>query len=140
MSNTFLTIEELATEVSQLNGQELVEVFAGGKSNKAKVVNLRKFNSYDVAIGTSTQLSIDNQVTTINNSTSTAKTITLPNNLPAGRAMTLVVVIRGKAGAITWDSRIKWSGSTAPTLANSVTVAVLLWDGTATHGNTGASY
>lgn len=123
-----------------VDGDEYVEIFQDGKSVRVSVDDLRKFNSYSVGVGTSTTLSIDNTVTTIDNTAATAKTITPPSNLPANRAMTLVVVIRGKAGAITWGPGINWSGNMAPVLADNVTVVVLLWDGTAVHGSAGPSY
>ena len=137
--NIYKTIGELV-EVANKTGNDYVELFQDGKSYKIKISELTKFDSYNVAIGNTTQLDINHTVFTINNTTAGAKTIALPANLPAGRACTIIVVIRGKAGTVTWDANIKWAANTAPVLANTVTIGVLLWDGISVHGSAGASY
>lgn len=135
----FKTIADLAAAGAK-TGAELVEVSQGGLSRKMPVAALAKFNSYDVAIGNTTQLNTDNQVFVIQNTEASPKAVTLPAVLPAGRAMTLVVVIYGKVGAVTWDALIKWNGGAAPVMGNAVTTAVLLWDGANVHGNSAATY
>lgn len=58
----------------------------------------------------------------------TAKTITI-SNLPAGRAMTVVVKFIGKGGAMTWPSPMAWSNGTSPSLGNTRTILTFFWDG-----------
>lgn len=99
-----------------------------------------EFDSYDVAIGNTTQLSLDKQVFVIQNGDASTKTIALPAVMPASRATTLLVVVYGKVGAVTWDARINWGGGTVPVLGDTNTIVALLWDGTKVHGNIGATY
>jgi hypothetical protein len=139
VGNIYKTIGELV-EAANKSGNDFVELFQNGKSYRIKVSELLKFNAYDVAIGNTTQLNLNNTVFTIDNTDASAKAITLPTNLPANRACTIIVVIRGKVGTVTWDANIKWSDNTAPTLANTVTIGILLWDGISVHGSAGASY
>ena len=137
--NIYKTIGELV-QAANKSGDDFVELFQDGKSYKVKVSELIKFNAYDVAIGNTTQLDLNNTVFTIDNTTASAKAITLPANLPVDRACTIIVVIRGKIGAVTWDASINWSAGTAPVLGDNVTLGILLWDGTSVHGSAGASY
>lgn len=139
MSVIYKTISEL--DPTQTNeSDDCLEVFQSGKSYKIKSSDLVKRDSYSLGVGTSTQLNIDNGVFTIDNSSASAKTILLPADLPVGRATTIVVVIRGKAGAVTWDAGINWSEGNAPKLGNTVTIGILLWDGVSVHGTPGATY
>lgn len=60
-------------------------------------------------------------------------------NLPANRAMTLVVFVRGNTGNITWPAEVKWNNTLAPTLSTTFTNLVFFWTGTEIIGSTGAS-
>lgn len=135
----FKTIGQL-DDAGPKTAEDLIEVFQNGESKKMTLADAIKFNAYDVGVGSSTQISNDNTITIVDNDTNTAKAIALPAQMPAGRGRTYIVVIRGNAGVVTWDDDINWSGNTAPTVAPQITVAVLLWDGTAVHGSAGASY
>ncbi|URC22127.1 collagen-like protein [Serratia phage vB_SmaM-ChuuTotoro] len=77
---------------------------------------------------------------TLDNSTNTAKTISF-TNVPTNEYMLpLTIVIKGKAGALTWPANVKWSGGSAPTYADNKTVIVMLWDGTEFIGTLGPNY
>jgi hypothetical protein len=69
-----------------------------------------------------------------NNVNSTAKDISLTTNPGNTRSMTVVVVIRGTAGVVTYSTgtggAIKWNGGSPPALTGYKTVVTLLWDGT----------
>ena len=52
----------------------------------------------------------------------------------------LTIVIKGKAGALTWPANVKWSGGAVPTYGDNKTVIVMLWDGTEFIGTLGPNY
>jgi aromatic ring-cleaving dioxygenase len=99
-----------------------------------------RLNTYDLVVSSATtvlDLSVS-QVFTIDNSTN--RTITIVNPPAATRAMTVVIVINGSTGAITWPANVFWNQGAAPTLGTTTTVVTLLWDGTRWIGTTGASF
>lgn len=59
---------------------------------------------------------------------STPRTISLTNAPGANRAMTIVVHITGNS-AVTWPAEIDWDEGEAPTLGDTKTKVVLMWDG-----------
>lgn len=77
---------------------------------------------------------------TLDNTSNTAKTISF-TNVPTNEFMLpLTIVIKGKAGALTWPASVKWSGGNVPTYGDSKTVIVMLWDGTEFIGTLGPNY
>lgn len=77
---------------------------------------------------------------TLDNTGATAKTISF-TNVPTNEYMLPIsIVIKGKAGVLTWPSNVKWSGSTAPTYGEAKTVVVILWDGEEFLATVGPSY
>ena len=88
------------------------------------------FDRYDILVNT-TNGAIDantTQVIKVDNTTASAKTVTV-SNAPAGRAMTFVIKVTGKAGTIAYGNTVTWSGGTAPVLGTTQTLVVLFWDG-----------
>lgn len=101
----------------------------------------QQFNHYDLLATATTgacDLTVGN-VFTLDNSTTTAKTISFVSP-PAGRATTVVLLIKGNAGALTWPgaSVVTWSDSMVPELGVKLTNVVLLWDGSSFVGSVGA--
>lgn len=125
------TVADLAAAAAK-DGTELVKVRQGGVDKKMTLADVMAFDKYDLKILASTgALAMDKQqVFTIDNTASTAKTLTF-TGAPAGRAATFIVVIAGKAGAITWPGTnvLTWNADTPPDLGATRTVVVLLWDG-----------
>jgi hypothetical protein len=114
------------------DGSELIEVTQAGVPKKMALAAAIAFDKYDLKVQASTG-ALDfskQQVHTIDNSAATAKTVTF-SGAPAGRAATYVVVILGKAGAVTWPgaTTLAWNADTPPDLGANRTVVVLLWDG-----------
>lgn len=99
-----------------------------------------QFNQYDLNAVTTTgacDLKVSNVFKIVNN-TATVKTVSFAN-APAGRATTVVILIEGNTGAITWPgSGITWSDNLAPELGAAITMVTLLWDGTRYIGSVGA--
>ena len=125
------TTPELEAAVAK-NGTELIEVTQDGEAKQMSLVDALAFDKYDLKVQPSTG-ALDmskQQVFTIDNSAATAKTLTF-SGAPAGRAVTYVVVILGKAGAVTWPgvATLAWNADTPPDLGTNRTVVVLLWDG-----------
>lgn len=56
--------------------------------------------------------------------------------LPAGRAMVIALVFKGKGGVITWPDNLTWSQNEIPKLATTRTVISILWDGETLTGTT----
>jgi hypothetical protein len=126
-----LTTPELEAAVAK-NGTELIEVTQDGEAKKMSLVEAVAFDKYDLKVQSSTG-ALDmskQQVFTIDNSAATAKTLSF-TGAPAGRAATFIVVILGKAGAVTWPdaTTLAWNADTPPDLGTNRTVVVLLWDG-----------
>lgn len=93
----------------------------------------QRLNRYDLAIAASTA-TLDasvQQVFTVD--LSVARTLNI-TNLPAGRAMAIVVIFSGNAGSVTWSNTINWTDATAPTYSTNRTVVTLLWDGSSLIG------
>jgi len=85
------------------------------------------------------------QVVALDNTGSTAKTITLQDGPKAAdtsgaRAQTLIVTVTGAAGVVTFAaaSTLNWHGGTPPTLSGSITNIVFWWTGTRWIGQLGA--
>lgn len=120
------------TPAAAKTGAELIEVQQAGEAKQMSLADALAFDKYDLKIQPSTGvLEMDKQqVFTIDNSTATAKTLSF-SGAPAGRSATYVVVIAGKAGAVTWPaaSVLTWNADTPPDLGTNRTVVVLLWDG-----------
>lgn len=95
----------------------------------------KKLDRYDLAVTESTgamDVSVS-QVFTVDGTAS--KTMSFAN-LPAGRAMTIVIVFSGSGAGLTWPSDLAWSNGTAPSLGATRTVVTVLWDGTNLTGTT----
>lgn len=113
-------------------GWDLVEVLEAPadsgyyvRSNGAWV----KLDRYDLRVMSATgalDASVSN-VFTVDGTTSKAITI---SNLPAGRAMTVVVKFIGKGGSMSWPSPMAWSNGTQPALGTTRTILTFFWDGT----------
>ena len=122
-----------------ITGDEIVEVIQNGKSVRTTAKDLGKKKTLPLAVQAGLNMNAANaQVTRIDNSTTVAKTIAI-TDLPAGEAMTLVFVITGAAGVLTWPAGITWDKSTQPKPGNIRTVVVVFWDGTALTGSQGAT-
>jgi len=122
-----------------------------GKQYLQKDGNWISFDRYDMPIlAMSATGSVDpkvNQVVALDNSGSTAKTITLGDGPKAGsgigaRAQTLIVTVTGAAGVVSFAATgatvLSWHGGTPPTLSGSVTNIVFWWTGTRWIGQLGA--
>lgn len=89
----------------------------------------KKLDRYDLRVMSATgalDAAVSN-VFTVDGTTS--KTITI-SNLPAGRAMTVVVKFIGKGGSMTWPTPMAWSNGTQPALGTTRTILTFFWDGT----------
>lgn len=89
------------------------------------------FDRYDLLMvqpsGTTLDFSLGNGFK-LSATTDKALTIT---NLPAStRLATIVIVLNGKGGNISFTNTISWSRGEAPTLGDTRTIIALLWDGT----------
>ena len=118
---------------------EIIEIIQGGLPKKTTIDDITKKDVQDVLSGTGTSMVAgERQVTVIDNSTSTAKTVTI-TGAPDGRAMTFVIVVNGGAGAFTWPAGVVWDKNTHPKLGTTRTLVVIFWDGTNFTGNQGAT-
>lgn len=118
---------------------EIIEIIQGGLPKKTTIDDITKKDVQDVLSGTGTSMVAgERQVTVIDNSTSTAKTVTI-TGAPDGRAMTFVIVVNGGAGAFTWPAGVVWDKNTQPKLGTTRTLVVIFWDGTNFTGNQGAT-
>lgn len=100
----------------------------------------KEFNRYDVNIQVTTGV-IDAAVSNvfkINNTATGLKNVTF-TNLPTDRATTIVVLIDGNVGSVTWPEGIVWNNGTSPELKNTLTNIVFLYDGSRLIGTVGAS-
>lgn len=112
-----------------------------GKKYVVTSTGLEEFNTYTLAaqvdVTTSGALTMDlrtNQVMTMVNTTVGARTINFTNPPANGRAQTVVVVVDGSAGTITFQiagKAVTWNGNTAPTLATGKNIITFLVVGTA---------
>ena len=97
-----------------------------------------KVDKYDLKVTTTTGAADVNasQVFKIDNTTASAKTVTV-TNAPAGRAMTIVVKIKGATGTIAYGNTVVWDGGAQPALGTTFTLITLFWDGTEFTGSAG---
>lgn len=142
MSNfpTFKKSSEL-DPAGTLTKAEIIEIVQDGLPKRTTIGDIVKIKKdvQDVLTGTGNALAGDTrQVTVIDNSASTAKTVTI-TGAPAGRAMTFVIVVNGGAGAFTWPAGVVWDKNTQPKLGTTRTIVVIFWDGTNFTGNQGAT-
>lgn len=96
---------------------------------------------YDLSVMVTTSV-LDfaaNQVFKVDNTTSSVKSLVV-QNAPAGRAMTVPVIITGKAGTVNFPAGVNWDQGKVPTLSDTKTTIVFFWDGTALTGSKGHSY
>lgn len=93
-------------------------------------------DKYDLAVTTTTGTANANtcQVFKIDNTTATTKTVNI-TNLPANRAMTIIIKVAGSTGTIAYTNTVSWDGGTQPTLGTAFSVIALLWDGSALTGS-----
>lgn len=114
-----------------------------GKLYMSKGDDWVAFDRYDLAIrAASATINIDaskDQVVALDNTTATAKVISIAN-FSASRSTTLVVRIKGSTGAISyggtnirWDTRM--NNGSPPELSTYRTVLIFLWDGEVWTGN-----
>lgn len=117
-----------------------------GKTYVYKGTGWISFDRYDLAIqnlsATGTVDPLVTGVLLINNSSSTAKTITIGDGPKApARGQTLVVKVTGATGAITFSPTgatvLVWSGGAPPSLTGSRTTITFLWDGVEWNGSAG---
>lgn len=89
-------------------------------------------NRYDLEIKATTGAANlnDAQVFTIDNSSNSVKNVTF-SNLPAGRAMTVIIEVVGKVGVVNLPAGITYATGVDSTLANTRTMFVLFWNGQA---------
>lgn len=87
-------------------------------------------NRYDLALRNTTSAANlnDAQVFKIANAGATSKTLSF-SNVPAGRAMTVVLVVRGNAGSILMPAGVEYATGIDNTLGTTRTIFVLFWDG-----------
>lgn len=98
----------------------------------------KKLDRYDLAITSATgSFNVaTSQVFKLNGSATTNINF---SNLPTNRAMTIVVIVNGSGGTITWPSTIDWSDGIAPELATTRTIFTIFWDGVNLTGTISAS-
>lgn len=110
-----------------------------------------KFDRYDMPIKAMSATGSVNpkteQVVALDNTSATAKTITLGDGPKAAdatgaRAQTLIVTVTGAAGVVSFAATgatvLSWHGGTPPTLSGSITNIVFWWTGTRWIGQLGA--
>lgn len=122
-----------------VTGLELVEIVQGGASRKIYLADLIGFDTYDLDIEISEgAINLANsQIFRIDNKVNRTVNLTITNQ-PAGRAMTIVLVVEGKVGTINWPGNIVWNNGTAPELGTNVSNVIIFWDGVRFLGTTGA--
>ncbi|QPI14614.1 putative tail fiber protein [Salmonella phage GEC_vB_MG] len=95
----------------------------------------KKLDRYDLLV-TSTTGAMDVGVSQVFKVDGTASKTMSFTNLPANRAMTIVIVFAGSGASLTWPAGLSWSNGTAPVLGATRTVVTILWDGTNLTGTT----
>lgn len=96
---------------------------------------------YDLSVVTTTSV-LDfavNQVFKVDNTTASVKSLVV-QNAPAGRAITVPVIIMGKVGTVNFPAGVTWDQNKVPTLSDTKTTIIFLWDGTSLTGSKGHSY
>lgn len=96
--------------------------------------NWLAFDRYDLKIkavnATYTINPLVEQFVKLDNSGSTAKTISLNNGPAAGRGMVVVLEVVGVAGVISYGgTNIKWADNTIPSLTGTKNLITFTWDG-----------
>jgi hypothetical protein len=108
---------------------------------------MKQLDRYDLkrldlpVITVATTTTLDTSVAqnyTIDNSNAAVRTMvfTAP---PAGRGMTLVLVMLGNAGTPVWPATVKWNKGVVPVYGATKTVLAFLWDGTDWIGSIGST-
>ena len=95
----------------------------------------KKLDRYDLLVTSSTG-AMDVNVSQVFKVDGTANKTMSFTNLPANRAMTIVIVFTGSGASLTWPGNLAWSNGTAVTLGTTRTVVTILWDGTNLTGTT----
>ncbi len=95
----------------------------------------KKLDRYDLLV-TSTTGAMDVNVSQVFKVDGTANKTMSFTNLPADRAMTIVIVFTGSGASLTWPGNLAWSNGTSVTLGTTRTVVTILWDGTNLTGTT----
>ena len=95
----------------------------------------KKLDRYDLLV-TSTTGAMDVSVSQVFKVDGTANKTMSFTNLPANRAMTIVIVFTGSGASLTWPGNLAWSNGTSVTLGTTRTVVTILWDGTNLTGTT----
>ena len=109
-------------------------VTIGGKLLKVK------FDRYDLKLQALAANNIDLNLAQVFTFTmSASRTLTFSNEPASDRTMTLVLIVSGNTGTITWPGNITWNASTAPVLGTNTTIITLVWKGTGWVGAVGAS-
>lgn len=99
-----------------------------------------KFDRYDLKLQALAANNIDLNLAQVFTFTmSASRTLTFSNEPGSGRTMTLVLIISGNTGTITWPGNVTWNASTAPVLGTNTTIVTLVWKGTGWVGAVGAS-
>ena len=108
---------------------------------------MKQLDRYDLkrldlpVITVATTTTLDTSVAqnyTIDNSNAAVRTMvfTAP---PAGRGMTLVLVMLGAAGTPVWPATVKWNKGVVPVYGATKTVLAFLWDGIDWIGSIGST-
>ena len=126
-------------EAEPVTGLELLEIVQGGASRRIYLADLIGFDTYDLAVELSEGVIelADSQVFRISNTVNRVINLSITNQ-PADRALTIVLVIEGKAGTINWPGNIVWNAGAAPELGTNVSNVIIFWDGVRFTGTTGA--
>jgi hypothetical protein len=101
--------------------------------------DLKRIDLPVISVATTTTLdtSVAQNYTVVNTNTAVRTFVFTPP--PAGRSMTLVLVMLGNAGTPVWPATVKWNRGTPPVYGATKTVLTFLWDGTDWIGATGST-
>jgi len=114
------------------------DVGAGSEGVYMRVAGAwRRLNRYDLAVQATTAV-LDLEVSNCWRVDATAARTLSLTNIPTGRAITVVITLKGTAN-ITWPANINWNGNAQPTLGATITLVTLYFDGVDWIGSTGAS-
>lgn len=142
MSNNVMQFRKVSgmPMAEPLTGLEFLEIVQAGQSRRAYIADLLGFDTYDLAIEISEGvLNLENsQVFRIDNKAAGVINLSLINP-PADRAATVVVVIEGNVGTISWPAGVVWNDDTAPDLGVNISTIVFFWDGVRFIGSAGAT-
>ena len=73
----------------------------------------------------------------LDNTTAGAKTLSFTQTPAAGKDSLLTVLVKGKAGALTYPGNVTWSNAEVPVLTTTITTLIFLWTGTDWVGSVG---